>query len=91
MILIDSNVPMYLVGETHAHKHDALRQLERLVVERHRLVTVTATVEMSSQWKPQNGSHWDLEISPTARDSHIPTADPRFLDCRKRTVRRQRG
>ena len=39
MILIDSNVPMYLVGETHAHKHDALRLLERLVVERHRLVT----------------------------------------------------
>ncbi len=39
MILIDSNVPMYLVGETHPHKHDALRQLERLVVERHRLVT----------------------------------------------------
>jgi len=39
MILIDSNVPMYLVGETHPHKHDALRLLERLVVERHRLVT----------------------------------------------------
>jgi len=39
VILIDSNVPMYLVGETHPHKHDALRLLERLVVERRRLVT----------------------------------------------------
>ena len=26
-------------------------------------------------WKPHNGFHRDLEISPRTRDSHIPTAD----------------
>ena len=39
MILVDSNVPMYLIGATHAHKVDAQRALERLVSERERLVT----------------------------------------------------
>ncbi|MBZ5679660.1 MAG: type II toxin-antitoxin system VapC family toxin [Acidobacteriia bacterium] len=39
MILIDSNVPMYLVGQPHAHKIDAPRRLERLLSERERLVT----------------------------------------------------
>ena len=39
MILIDSNVPMYLVGAPHPHKTDAQRWLEKLVSERQRLVT----------------------------------------------------
>jgi hypothetical protein len=39
VILIDSNVPMYLVGAAHPHKTDAQRQLERLVADRERLVT----------------------------------------------------
>ena len=39
MILIDSNIPMYLVGEAHAHKVDAQRLLERLVADNHRLVS----------------------------------------------------
>jgi predicted nucleic acid-binding protein len=39
VILVDSNVPMYLVGAAHPHKVDAQRLLERLVVERQRLVT----------------------------------------------------
>lgn len=39
MILIDSNVPMYLVGAAHPHKVDAQRTLERLVAARERLVT----------------------------------------------------
>lgn len=39
MILIDSNIPMYLVGSPHPHKHDAQRLLEELVAERQRLVT----------------------------------------------------
>jgi hypothetical protein len=39
MILIDSNVPMYLVGAEHPHKVDAQRLLERCIVERWRLVT----------------------------------------------------
>ena len=39
MILIDSNVPMYLVGASHPHKADALRLLERAADDRLRLVT----------------------------------------------------
>ena len=39
MILIDSNIPMYLVGAAHPHKRDAQRVLEKLVSERQRLVT----------------------------------------------------
>ena len=39
MILIDSNIPMYLVGAPHPHKTDAQRLLEKLVSERRRLVT----------------------------------------------------
>lgn len=39
MILIDSNLPMYLVGAAHPHKADAQRLLEKLVSDRERLVT----------------------------------------------------
>ncbi len=39
MILIDSNIPMYLVGTSHPHKSDAQRWLEKLVSDRERLVT----------------------------------------------------
>ncbi|NIQ37920.1 MAG: PIN domain-containing protein [Proteobacteria bacterium] len=39
MILIDSNVPMYLVGASHPHKIDAQRVLERCIADNERLVT----------------------------------------------------
>ena len=39
MILIDSNIPMYLVGAPHPHKADARRWLEELVSNQERLVT----------------------------------------------------
>ena len=39
MILIDSNIPMYLIGTSHPHKTDAQRILEKLISERQRLVT----------------------------------------------------
>jgi predicted nucleic acid-binding protein len=39
VILIDSNVPMYLVGAEHPHKVDARRLLERAIAENRRLVT----------------------------------------------------
>ena len=39
MILVDSNIPMYLVGAPHPHKTDAQRLLESLVSDRQRLVT----------------------------------------------------
>ena len=45
MILVDSNVPMYLVGAAHPHKIDAQRTLERLVSERERLVTDAEVLE----------------------------------------------
>jgi predicted nucleic acid-binding protein len=39
VILIDSNVPMYLAGAEHPHKVDARRLLERGIAEKRRLVT----------------------------------------------------
>ena len=39
MILIDSNIPMYLVGADHPHKIDAQRMLERHIAAGDRLVT----------------------------------------------------
>jgi uncharacterized protein len=39
VILIDSNIPMYLVGSPHPHKADGQRILEKLISDRKRLVT----------------------------------------------------
>ena len=39
MILIDSNLPMYLVGASHPHKRDAQRLLEEALSRAERLVT----------------------------------------------------
>jgi len=39
VILVDSNIPMYLVGAPHDHKSDARRLLEKVVSERQSLVT----------------------------------------------------
>ena len=39
MILVDSNIPIYLVGGHHPHKTDAQRLLEKLIRDRQRLVT----------------------------------------------------
>jgi uncharacterized protein len=39
LIFIDANVPMYLVGGAHPNKHEAYSTLERLALERRRLVT----------------------------------------------------
>jgi uncharacterized protein len=39
VILIDSNIPMYLVGAPHPHKTDAQRLLERTINAGERLVT----------------------------------------------------
>ncbi len=39
MILVDSNIPMYLVGAPHPHKADAQRLLEKLITDRQPLVT----------------------------------------------------
>lgn len=39
MILLDSNVPMYLVGAEHPHKADVQRLLDDLIAREERLVT----------------------------------------------------
>jgi predicted nucleic acid-binding protein len=39
VILIDSNIPMYLVGASHPNKVHAQHLLEKLIIERQRLVT----------------------------------------------------
>jgi uncharacterized protein len=39
LILIDSNIPLYLVGASHPHKIDAQRWIEKLLSDRQRLVT----------------------------------------------------
>jgi len=39
VILVDSNIPMYLVGAPHAHKSDSRRLLEKVVSERQSLAT----------------------------------------------------
>ncbi|MBA2427043.1 MAG: type II toxin-antitoxin system VapC family toxin [Actinobacteria bacterium] len=39
MVLVDSNIPMYLVGSNHPHKIDARRLLETAIYEGRRLVT----------------------------------------------------
>ena len=51
--------------------------LDHLLRRRHatRNATTKTAVEMTSLWKPKSGSHRDLEISHSTRDSHISTAD----------------
>lgn len=39
MIFIDSNVPMFLVGAPHPHKHDAQQLLKRSIRDHQQLVT----------------------------------------------------
>lgn len=39
MILVDSNIPMYLIGAAHPNKAGAQALLERCISERQRLVT----------------------------------------------------
>ena len=39
MIFIDSNIPMYLVGQPHPHKADARRMVEASIAGGERLVT----------------------------------------------------
>lgn len=39
MILVDSNVPMYLIGAPHVHKTDSQRLLEDCITREERLVT----------------------------------------------------
>jgi predicted nucleic acid-binding protein len=39
MIFVDSNIPMYLIGKDHPHKHDSRSILETLASEKQTLAT----------------------------------------------------
>lgn len=45
MIFVDSNIPMYLLGSEHPHKHDAQRLLDSAISRRTRLVTDAGTLQ----------------------------------------------
>lgn len=45
MILIDWNIPVYLVGADHPHKSDAARVFDDLIVKGERLVTDVAVLQ----------------------------------------------
>ena len=72
MILIDSNVPMYLVGTPGPHKTDAQRLLEKLVSQRERLVTDAEVLqEILHRYVAINRRH---DIQP-AFDALLNTVD----------------
>jgi predicted nucleic acid-binding protein len=50
VIFIDSNIPMYLVGSSHAHKADAQRLLEKCALDRERLVTDAEVFQEILHW-----------------------------------------
>ncbi len=53
MILVDSNIPMYLVGAQHPHQHDAQRLLDDLIARGERLVTdVKVLQELLHRYTP---------------------------------------
>ena len=72
MILIDSNVPMYLVGTPGPHKTDAQRLLEKLISQRERLVTDAEVLqEILHRYVAINRRH---DIQP-AFDALLNTVD----------------
>jgi predicted nucleic acid-binding protein len=58
VILVDSNIPMYLVGGPHPHKTDAQRLLETVLNERQRVVT-DAEVLQEILHRYASISRWD--------------------------------
>ncbi len=66
MILIDSNIPMYLVGSPGPQKTDTQRILERLVSQRQRLVTDAEVLqEILHRYTSINRRH-DIQIASDA-------------------------
>jgi uncharacterized protein len=61
LIFVDANVPLYLVGDDHPHKFDALRLLERLASERRRLVTSSEVFQEMLHRLSSIGRPEDLE------------------------------
>jgi predicted nucleic acid-binding protein len=63
VILIDSNVPMYLIGAPHPHKTDAQRLLERCVSERQRLVTDAEVLQEILHRYAAIDRHHDIQLA----------------------------
>ena len=70
----DRRIKKHRVGGPRSNDRQAGKGTASPLSTRSRATAKTA-VEMTSLWKPQNGFHRDLEISPRTRDFHIPTAD----------------
>jgi len=72
VILVDSNIPMYLVGTPGPHKTDAQRLLEKLISQRERLVTDAEVLqEILHRYVAINRRH---DIQP-AFDALLNTVD----------------
>ena len=63
MILIDSNIPMYLIGGPHPHKTDAQRLLERFASERQRLVTDAEVIQEIVHRYAALNRHQDIQLA----------------------------
>jgi predicted nucleic acid-binding protein len=84
VILIDSNIPMYLVGSPSPQKTDAQRLLERLVSERQRLVTDAEVLqEILHRYSSINRRH-DIQL---AFDAILGVVDDVFPVDRAATER----
>jgi hypothetical protein len=63
VILLDSNIPMYLIGPSHPHKADAQRLLEKFVSERRRLVTDTEVLQEILHRYAAINRHSDIQLA----------------------------
>jgi len=72
LILIDSNIPMYIVGASHPNKVAALRILEKTIMDRQRLVT---DAEVFQEILHRDISINRREVSQPAFDALLGLAD----------------
>jgi len=63
VILVDSNIPMYLIGGPHPHKTDAQRLLERCVSERQRLATDAEVLQEILHRYTSINRHHDIQLA----------------------------
>ncbi|MDQ2706521.1 MAG: type II toxin-antitoxin system VapC family toxin [Actinomycetota bacterium] len=57
MILVDANIPMYLVGADHPNKHAAAAAIESAVAGGQRLVTAKEVVQAGYQLSARDALH----------------------------------
>jgi len=75
VILIDSNIPMYLIGSPGTQKTDAQQLLERLLSERERLVTDAEVLQEILHRYSAINRHHDIQ---RAFDALLYTVDEVF-------------